>query len=702
MANRSAVVRRLSYGPKFAWVPTLGRHETATSFLSRLALLNGRSLADLKTETGIDHRKIDLGDGHAIRKMATLGSMGVGLLAQWSPRRRPDRSWSLHGQNLGRNGPDRTFFRWCPACVRADTEAGGSNGPYLRAEWQVPQIRSCDRHGIALVPASPVRRQFEPFHFAETIATVLPDIDSLIENASPLPLSEFEAYLRTRLDGKSKNPVWLDVMPFHAAAEFCSVVGAVANHGLKVVPSRLTTVESANASETGFAVIGSGPTDLRSFLSEVHAGTRNGRGVWGARASVGHVHVFLERKIDDEAYAPAIEVVRDFLLDTVPFDADDVLFGKPVGQRRVHTVRTASLQSGAHARTMRKVLVRTGHVDAGDLATHRDHHTTLDAEAVDRLLVDLRTALTTPKVIERTGIPRLHLNYMIEAGHLPSLTKSTDVRWAKHKFGLRDVDALVTKLFAGAQHMPGPLPGICDVMDARAKAVCTVQEIVTIILDGSLTWKGQLARRNDYMALMVDPEEIRRLVRREEGSGLTFKAAAEFTCMSPKSIKLFVDADVLETCVETNAINRCRQTVVTRASAAAFKDRYVSLFALSGQHGVHFLRMNAMMEAASIAPAFDPKQFLTTFFERAEADRLGASQVVPENAVLRRSRTNIETKEARSFEGLEDLLTVPLELTTQKLASKAIRRPMSGRLDLEPATTLLEKMRARRMARRLG
>ncbi|WP_244488089.1 hypothetical protein [Aureimonas sp. Leaf454] len=204
------------------------------------------------------------------------------------------------------------------------------------------------------------------------------------------------------------------------------------------------------------------------------------------------------------------------------------------------------------------------------------------------------------------------------------MTMSTDVRWAKHKFGLRDIDVLIARIFDGAQEMPGSLPGIYDIMETRAKAVCSVQEIVTLVLDGKLTWKGRLAGRHDYMALMLDPEEVRQLVRRQEGTGLTMIAAAVFMGMSAKSVKKFADSGDLPTVVEINAVNRCPQTVVTRAGAEKFKSDHISLFEAAERFDIHFLRAKAMLEDAGIRPAFDPVEFLTTFYDRRRVEAFGA------------------------------------------------------------------------------
>ena len=67
-----------------------------------------------------------------------------------------------------------------------------------------------------------------------------------------------------------------------------------------------------------------------------------------------------------------------------------------------------------------------------------------------------------------------------------------------------------------------------------------------------------------------------------------------------------------------NAVNRCPQTLVARKEIKKFKATYVSLHALAKKRKIFIGTMRNMLEAAGVAPAFDPKEVGATFYRRSE------------------------------------------------------------------------------------
>ena len=183
MANRSRANRIANRPFVFGIRPDLMPRETASSHLSRLAFMTGRSLPDMKTEVGIDVRSIDLGAESAIRDLSRKCGMGHGALARWSPRRHAGKHWRLHGQELGTEMVDRTFFRFCPACVLEDFDRGGRLGSWMRAEWTVAALRTCPDHGMMLAAATPERIPFAPYDYCRAIVHLEADMSRLADEA---------------------------------------------------------------------------------------------------------------------------------------------------------------------------------------------------------------------------------------------------------------------------------------------------------------------------------------------------------------------------------------------------------------------------------------------------------------------------------------------------------------------------------------
>lgn len=642
MARRSVAGRREARGPMFSWMPRPGVHETAAGYLSRLAWMNGRSIPDLRTETGIQPRSIDLGEESAIRFMATLCGMGVGPLARWSPRRRPDRSWQLHGQNLGCDGVERTFFRFCPACVAADLAAGGRANPFMRAEWTVAALRTCREHGLLLASASPDRDFFVPYDFARTILPMTPDLPRLTEEAGRPSTSPLETYLVDRLLTGTKKGSWLDDLSFHAAADLSEVFGAVALHGKKVRVTNLTAAERVDAGAAGHAVLAEGRAGIRRFLLDLIRETRDGKGVWGPQLAIGRINDFLDARRDDPGYAPAVDYVREVVMDEVPLDPDVEVLGRPVGVRRVWNLRSLAREVGTTVPLLKKILVRNGYMSAK--AEFRASRLTVDTDKVRALVATLDDEiLTLPGVMRRTGLPRHHIGALVSAGGFISITGAGKVYNAQHRFGARNVDDTM-ELLMGGEAVDGIPPGMATLADARHAAICTFPEILKLVLDGRLSWIGNLRGATGLDAILVPQAEVAALTKREKPAGLTRIEVQRRTGLTQKPVQKLFEQRIFDLRIARNPVKRSEEVVATEESVERFMRDHITLHALAKHHGVHFLRMQAIMTAARIGPMFDPVEFSATFYPREAAERLDVASIDPDKVVLRQ-RTRREVAE---------------------------------------------------------
>ena len=184
---------------RLAWARPLERRETAVGYASRAACLNGRRLGVFLREMAIAPRELDKGVPSAIDAIATLGDIDAGQLTRFTPAPALDERYqTVAGEVLLRHSVNRTFFRYCPACVSHDLErfdGRPATRPWLRLEWTVAHFRSCPEHGLPLRQANPVRRGFEPFDFSETMAPIVRDGAALPEAAPALPASPFQDWL---------------------------------------------------------------------------------------------------------------------------------------------------------------------------------------------------------------------------------------------------------------------------------------------------------------------------------------------------------------------------------------------------------------------------------------------------------------------------------------------------------------------------
>jgi hypothetical protein len=616
------------------WRHALQSREPAAGFASRLAALNGVGLGTFLRDMGIQHRGLDHGTEEAVRDVAALGGLAdadAAALRRYTPRRLADeRACTVAAERFGPGSVHRTYFRICPHCVAEDLarfEGPRAARPWLRLEWLIDHVRSCGRHQVALMDTKPIRRRFQTFDFAETIgAQVLPELDRLTGEAGRAPRSAYEDWIVARIDGTRDPANWLDDVPLSAGIAFCEGLGVSAIHPPKVRTAGFGRTEWAAAGAEGFLVASRGEDSVRELLERLVGAQAGTRGVLGLRDTYGYVYGLLHRAMSDPGLEKFRDAVRRHAFDTLPLEPGTDVLGVELEARRVHTVRSASLVSGAHSRTIRRMLVRKGVPEAAKGSGLRDHRVTVRAEEVEAALTKLKDAMTAPAVIEATGIPRLHLRSMIAQGFLATLTDSHKEAHAKHRVARTDVDALMQRLFAGAEQVGAPTGRQMTIMAARLAATASVDDIVGFVLRGELRWKGRLGREPRYEHLLVDADEITALIRKEPAmSGLT-KAEVERLVpgIGTTSVNGLVALNVLDTAQEFSPEARRLVRVITRESAEAFRDRYVALGELCEWTGLHHKKVRQHLRQGGIEEAFPYESAGAFFYVRREIAGISA------------------------------------------------------------------------------
>lgn len=340
--------------------------------------------------------------------------------------------------------------------------------------------------------------------------------------------------------------------------------------------------------------------------------------MWGPRDTYGYAYGLLQRTPDDPSYDRFRDAVRQFAIETMPIPAGTDVLGQVLEKQVVHTVRTAAKASGAHDRTIRRIFERNGlgmDTDGSDL---RNHRVTVPAGEIERMVKQLKTALSTPAVIKATGIPRIHLNAIMAAGYLPTVTGSENHANAKHRFARSQVNAMMARLFDSAVDVTTPTPRQMPIMEARQAAVTSLEALLGMIWDGKLSWKGRLAGRTDYGALLVDADEIKALVRHEPSmTHLTRTEAMEFIPgFNRWALDGFIDEGLLHTTMEFSPEARREVEVIPRESAELVRRDFVTLGELRQISGLHLKQVKVLLRLAGIETAYDPEEFKAWIYDR--------------------------------------------------------------------------------------
>jgi predicted HTH domain antitoxin len=527
---------------------------------------------------------------------------------------------------LGHRAVNRTLFGFCPKCVAEDLEA--FPGPaharaWLRLEWMIGHFRVCNQHGIHLAHASPIRRRFEPFDFAETVLLQLTRLQDLIVQATAADHSDFQDWMQRRLDGHRDTDMWLDQFPLHVAVEWCEALGVSALHDPKVQASTLTQADWARAADQGFRLCAEGENGVLALLERLNEAQRGTRGFWGLRDTYGYAYGFLQRTVADTEFQPIRDLVRDFANRTVPIEPGTDVLGVVVDKPGVLTVRSAARASGVHDRLIRRIVEREGMAPDAIADGRRNHRVTVDASRIDGIVARLKDALTAPEVMELLGgIYRPHLNALIAIGALPTIGGSEKQAYAKHRFARDDIDAMVSRFLNGAVEVATPGPRQMSLAQARQTAVAEFETLLSLAFDGKLQWKGRLVGRHDYGALLVDVDEVIALVRAEPPMvHYTIGALRKLLGFSSETVEAFVTEELLADDVEFSPDARRDVRVITLESVELFRKNFVSLGELRDAAGLHVKQVKLLLKGAGIEPEYDPADFGVYVYDRKAVDK---------------------------------------------------------------------------------
>ena len=318
----------------------------------------------------------------------------------------------------------------------------------------------------------------------------------------------------------------------------------------------------------------------------------------------------------DVAFDRFRDVLRAQIEGTFPLAKGTIVLGKPVEERRWHSVRTATREAGLHPKRLAKLLNASGAVPPGE-ATRDGHHVLLPARAVRDVIDRESNAMSLEAIGEYANVPRIHREMLGREGFIKSTVGARKIG-IKSRYARSEVDAFLVKLLDCATPVSKLADGAFSIPAAAKRACCTAAEIIRLVLERKLAWTGRLTTAQGYMSLLVSLDEIRQLVRREDHGGISLREVEKTLKSSTPVVRALIDRGKLISRIVVNPINRCPQEVVDPAEIERFKAAYVSLYALAGEWAMHFRRVAKALKRAGIEPKLKPGEYFATFYLRAD------------------------------------------------------------------------------------
>ncbi|MCT8991092.1 TniQ family protein [Chelativorans sp. SCAU2101] len=598
----------------------LGDREIPSDFASRLSTRACRDdMREFCHDFGIDPQAIINGDPDAIQALADLARVdGATLLHEaFSRIGCPKRQFRHREQVLLQSSLVRNRVRMCPACMAEDIERLDCRlaaRPHRRSMWLIRGVRTCAKHGMVLREVGKLDGPRVLHDTSRVIAEAIPRLRWMMDHAVLRDPSRFERYLLQRLDGET-NGSWLDGLPMYAAMHLTLVAGAVAVHGPSVTLDEMNADEAWRCEAAGFNIVDKGAEGIREFLDELQAPHRDSRSSRGPKVMYGRLYDWLAHECRDRAYDPVREIIIDHSLDTLALGPNDVLFGRKVGVRRKHSVRSASEEFGLHPKRLRKLVQRAKLT--GDVQNAPNNKIIFNAAEADAFLKALAESMSLEKLRDYLNVPRPHDRGLVERGFIKPMVAGGRSKGG-HAFRKSDLDDFLARLLRDADPALHEVPSMVPLIAAAKHSCCAVMDVVALVLDRKLSRIGRDPGQIGFLSVLVDAEEVRPLVTGPAYDGYSLRDVERLLPAKSAAVKALIEKRFLMTETVKNPVTGWMQPIVRREELARFRREYVSLNNLARERGEHFARVKKSLVAAGVYPVADPTELKLTLYRRSD------------------------------------------------------------------------------------
>jgi hypothetical protein len=586
-----------------AFCPSLLSDESPVSYWSRVAFGIGRTARDAARDAGFRFQSIVEGDAEELGLLTATCGMATSAFDGTALVLAGEKTFTLAGEEFPQTHLTRARLYVCPCCLREE-------GPHGKARWQLEAMRVCLRHNCMLVPLYDEYRQHETNDIARLIhgrRELLRDLE-----AAPIPhgSSNLAEHLNRRLDGVEPEGR-LSGMPAFAAARFCEMVGLARIKGVHALWRETSDMDRHLSGAEGYAVLSAGADALRDHFREVRRSAPVEE--FGLLKVYGRLYEFLSHEHVGPAYEPVRSVFRDHLLETAAFGSGDIVLGKRIETRHLHSVRSIGVETGMDVRVVRRRMIALGLIDdtVADLPNDR---VLIDAEKHADLV------RLMPEMMVRCDAER-YLKVHRQQSYMLDPTLITPVgpygESIEHVFTRDDLDAYFVKLTAGAKPLASSESGYYPIGITAIRCKCEPLEVMTLLADSRLADIRIDTRELGMRSIRLNPLEVRHHLGRLHKLMSARTVAVEIGCTQPIADALLT-SNILPSNVVVHPSNGVKVRMTTRDHFDDFTARYISVHRIAVDIGRHHRNVSRLLREMKVEPAFDPKTTRTQFFERSK------------------------------------------------------------------------------------
>lgn len=563
-------------------------YETPTSYLSRLAARNYcDDLATFCMDVGIDLGGVSCGETAAIRYLCHLARLPVDTFDNTTIIKTTTMRYQIGREAMDTLTVNRGQVRVCPKCILEQQEK--SNQPWSiihHLHWQIALIERCVHHNERLITLGD--KNNGPARL-DSAAIIRAHHDEINVATNPEKADDFDIYLTDRIYG-NKSGKWCDRLVIPALWRCSEALGILLDYGKSQRRSvDLTNVQLRQATLRGFDLLKSGSRATTKALTKFNEREARARGHQPA-PQYGELQRLLRRKSGYQGdLEPMRKFMRNYVLSRYPIEKGFSVFGEPLVERRIHSMRSACRDTKIRRELVEEMLIerKVGRRGADGLFALDKP---LTVGIVEELKAEKRRFMSNVEAGKFIGASETLFKELKNSGVLqPRLGKG---RWERKGFDAEFLSATMQTVFKDTvvfEHAPD---GTDTIARSTRVANCNVSDILTLILDGKLKAAGRLSDRLELNDLLINEADLRAAFPARSRNGYTSTETCKRLSINFETLHLLRDNGMLELHRVKSAMSRMTNSLVTVDSLAAFEERYFSLGMLRGSNPAYkYLRL---------------------------------------------------------------------------------------------------------------
>jgi hypothetical protein len=448
-----------------------GPRETIPSFLSRMAATNGSSATDFSRDMGFTAKGAINLNGDALQRLADISGLNelqLKEMVSWTGQRLGNVRTAFRGEAFVSRAVRNPAMRGCPVCLREDAlkQPEPLRAMIMRGDWQVRGVDICIKHRHPLVVLWRSANLFQRYDIGARLSEVLPEI---LAGSFERPLeetSDYDFWLSKRFDEGLDNTALAKYSVFPAVTLCNSLGSELLRQSPDYEPNDQNFGQKANA--VGFEVAKQGERAIRSAFDKL-AQTAKGA-LDEPQKAFGQIFVKLNRYyIADDEFAPFRKILRDCILDVWPYGRGETVLGVELSARRLHSIRSASLETGIGPTVLSDFLTEAGAFAPND--DRPNSRKTFDAVLYAGLLAEIPKLIGPIEMRRVIGATRTELISLEEDEVLPPFTKISTI---KSPWRIADGQAFIAELSNIAHDIAPDETGWETLQQARKRSAIKV------------------------------------------------------------------------------------------------------------------------------------------------------------------------------------------------------------------------------------